>query len=293
MLRTHATKDGFFEGIVALRRELEAAFDPRRDPFAAERFRWEPWFEGGFAQLRAPASSIFRKETLAAFEARLLGHAARFVGAGARLGGPLWLSILVDGHHQSIHRDSPNGTLALSYGVLPRGPLRFRGGETEVARPELLDYWRSGAASGAAASEPLFDVIAPKRDRLILFDARVPHAVRRIEGSTDPRAGRAAIQGWIEAGAALGAAHEPIARWLARAPRAPRTPEPAQGLVTLVVDAGPTKVRNVTIAAALLSERTVRFADVLARSLARAGGIPAGRHVVPLRIAPGRRPALA
>ncbi len=293
MLRTYDVKDGFFDGIVALRRDLEASFDPRRDPFDPARFRWEPWFEGGFSQLRAPARAVFGEATLAAFEARLLAHASRFAGEAASLGGPLWVSILVDGHHQSHHRDSPNGALALSYGVLPTGPLRFRGGETELARPELLDYWRSGAAAAERAGEPLFDVVAPKRDRLVLFDSRIPHAVRRVEGTTDPRAGRAALQGWIVAGAALGSARDPIERWLARAPRAPRTPDPAQGLVTLIVEATAAKVRRASVSAALLSEATAGYAEELAASASRARGLPAGRHVVPLTVAPGRRPVLA
>lgn len=289
-LRTHLVTDGFFAGAGSLRRELEAAFDPRRDPFDRARFRWEPWFEGGFSQLRAPAASIFAAATLVAFEARLLAFASRFAGAGATLGGPLWVSILVDGHHQSLHRDSPNGTFALSYGVLPRGPRRFRGGETEIARPELLDYWGSGAHAASEAAYPLFDVVEPKRDRLVLFDARIPHAVRRVEGSSDPRAGRAAIQGWVVARAALGDAQAPFARALARAPAAPRG---ASGVVTLKVEASGAKVRRVAVTAALLGEATVAYADRLAKHVTGARGIPAGTFVVPMRVEQGKRPRLA
>ncbi len=289
-LRTHTVVDGFFSDVHALRKALESSFDPRRDPFAPERFRWEPWFEGGFSQLRAPAASIFDPATLGAFERRLLAYAARFLGEGVRLGGPLWLSILVDGHHQSVHRDSPNGALALSYGVLPRGPLRFRGGETEIARPELLDYWGSGAFRDEEAAEPLFELVVPRRDRLVLFDARIPHAVRRIEGSSDPTSGRAAIQGWLVAGAALGERAAPIVRALANAPVAPAR---AAGLVTVRIEPGAAKVRRATLTAALLAEDTVAYAEALARHLGRSRDLPPGTILVPMKVRPGKRPTLA
>lgn len=288
-LRTHLVTDGFFAGARHLRRELEARFDPRRDPFDRTRFVWEPWFEGGFSQLRAPARALFSPELVEAFEARLLSFAAKFLGAGVRLGGPPWLSILTDGHHQSLHRDSPNGALAYSYGVLPRGALRFRGGETEIARPELLDYWGTAGHEDDSASHPLFEVVPPKADRLVVFDARLPHAVRRVEGSTDPRDGRAAIQGWLVPGAFLGDAEASVKKAVAVLPAAPAR---ANGLVTLRVDVG-ARGAKVRVATALLPDDVADHADVLARRFRVPRGPSRGTFLVPLRIVAKRRPVLA
>jgi hypothetical protein len=66
-----------------------------------------------------------------------------------------------------------------------------------LARPELLEYWRRGGARVDTAGEPLFEEIPALFNRLVAFDARVPHAVRTVEGPRDPREGRVAIQGWL------------------------------------------------------------------------------------------------
>jgi hypothetical protein len=161
-----------------------------------------------------------------AFERRLLAWSSSNLGL-SQLGGPTWASFLLDGDFQSLHRDSPNGQVAFSFGLVRGARPPFRGGETLLARPELLDYWRRGAHRGDRADTPLFDEIAPRFNRLVLFDARVPHAVRMVEGPRDPRDGRLALQGWIRAagcvageGIDAGALTEAVNEGLARVPKA-------------------------------------------------------------------------
>jgi hypothetical protein len=188
--------DGFFADAAGLRRELDRRLGDRSDPFDPGRFAWEHWHvEGQFSQLRTPARAFFSAPLLAAFEARLLRWAGATLGS-SRLGGPPWLSAFVDGGFQALHRDSPNGQFAFSYGL---GRGRFRGGETLLARDDLLDYFRRRAHADDAADAPLFDEVPSRFGRLVVFDSRLPHAVRPVEGPRRAREGRIVIQGWLAA----------------------------------------------------------------------------------------------
>jgi len=196
------TLDAFFEGAHArtLRRELDARLSDDRDPFEPSRFSWEAWhIDGQFSQQRTPARTFFTEKAFAPFEARLLSWAGLALGLSA-FGGPPWLSSLTDGGFQALHRDSPNGEFAFSYG-LSRASKNgsFRGGHTQIATFDLLDYFRRSAHTNANASSPLFHEIPSRWNRLVAFDARLPHAVRMVEGPRHVRDGRIAVQGWLVA----------------------------------------------------------------------------------------------
>jgi hypothetical protein len=191
--------DAFFADARALRAAYEARFGERVPPFDRSRFAWEYWHvPGQFAQHRAPARDVFPAPMFDRFEARLLAWSGRTLGLGT-LGSPPWVSFVLHGDYQGIHRDTPNGVFAFTFGLSRPGRARFTGGETLLARPELLDYWRHGGAREEGAAEPLFEVIPAAYNRLVVFDSRVPHAVRAVEGPRDPRDGRVAIQGWLRA----------------------------------------------------------------------------------------------
>jgi hypothetical protein len=197
--RHYVVVDSFFADARPLRAALDRRFGPRVDPFDPSRFVWEHWdVPGQFRQHRAPARNVFPAAVLGPFEARLLAWAALTLGLSA-FGGPPWVSSLVDGCFQVLHRDSPNGDWAFSFGLTRPGRARFRGGETLLARPELLDYWRRGQHKATHADTPLFDEVPSRFNRIVAFDSRVPHAVRTIEGPRDLRDGRVAIQGWLRA----------------------------------------------------------------------------------------------
>jgi 2-oxoglutarate-Fe(II)-dependent oxygenase superfamily protein len=200
--RHHFTVDRFFADARRLRRAFDRTLREDQSPFSPGRFVWERWHvDGQFSQYRTPARAFFAAPLLAEFERRLLAWARRAVGLSL-LGSPPWLSSVTDGGYQGLHRDSPNGELAFSYG-LSRPGARFRGGETLLARPDLLDYWRSGSHRAKAAHLPMWDEIPPRFDRLVVFDARLPHGVRAVEGPRHPRDGRVAIQGWLRPGGCL------------------------------------------------------------------------------------------
>jgi hypothetical protein len=196
--RHYVVVDQFSPDAEALRAAFDRRLADRTDPFDPARFAWEYWHvPGQFSQHRTPARTFFPADLFARFEERLLSWATASLGL-SRLGGPPWLSYLVDGGFQALHRDSPNGDFAFSFGLTKPTTRRFSGGETFLARPELLDYWKGGAFRSGAADTPLFDEIPSRFNRLVAFDSRVPHGVVRVEGPRHPREGRVAVQGWLE-----------------------------------------------------------------------------------------------
>ena len=53
---------------------------------------------------------------------------------------------------------------------------------THVSHAQVLDYWRH-FNDGYGAEEPdLFEVVPPRFGRLLAFDGRLPHGVRRVTG---------------------------------------------------------------------------------------------------------------
>jgi hypothetical protein len=112
-----------------------------------------------------------------------------------------YLSVYVDGCQQSIHNDATNGRFGYVYS-LTRERRDTRGGETVVFHEGDLYRQNLGRMTGGRGG--LYDLIEPKFNRLALFDDRMPHGVRQVEGSMDPVEGRIVLHGHIsEGGAAI------------------------------------------------------------------------------------------
>jgi hypothetical protein len=295
--------DSFFEGARALRKDYERRFGERVPPFDPSRYAWEYWHvPGQFAQHRAPARAVFDGALLDRFEARLRAWAARSLGLSA-LGSPPWVSFVLHGDYQGVHRDTPNGVFAFTFGLSRPGRIvPFRGGETLLARPELLDYWRRGGAREETSDEPLFEEIPSLFNRLVAFDARIPHAVRAVEGPRDPRDGRVALQGWLKAEGCIvqgtadrAAVSQMLRETVGRVPEAQLTG--AAGLLTLKLDVSAkghvkraTELVNTLVAVASDASAASRAARVLAGRLGRLRLPPTGRPlslIVPVLVDDG------
>jgi hypothetical protein len=110
---------------------------------------------------------------------------------------PPWLSLYVDGCGQELHGDLPHGPWAFVFSLTRWRGRSFRGGETLLVRDDVLDYWHDFRSSRAVEQGELVRAIAPQLGRLVVFDPRVPHGVRAVTGTRDPREGRLVIHGWF------------------------------------------------------------------------------------------------
>ena len=65
-----------------------------------------------------------------------------------------------------------------------------RTGGSHSANPPFRVCTDEGAHAQVTAVEPAFN-------RLVLFDPRLPHGVREVQGTRDPRKGRLVVTGWF------------------------------------------------------------------------------------------------
>jgi hypothetical protein len=162
---------------------------------------WNYWFVPElYTYLRTGPEKIIRRDRVDAFVAVLQAWASAALG----MGGVTWpyLSLYVSGCRQGLHNDAANGRFAFVYS-LTRDQRRTIGGGTLVFHEG--DPFRGKLADGSSG-RGFYDVIEPKFNRLIVFDDRLPYAVKRVEGSMDPVEGRFVLHGHLrESGTITGA----------------------------------------------------------------------------------------
>ena len=188
--------DRFAKEARALRDHFDERFeDPRRA--SANRFVWDPWHvEGQYTALRTPAWEYFPKKLYDAFHQRLAWWGRRTLGCHDL--SPPWLSCYVNGCEQRLHGDLPHGPIAFVFSLTNWDRRTFRGGETLLLlRDEVLDFWRGFVSTRAVEEPELLDEVPARFNRLVAFDPRIPHGVRRVEGSMNPTEGRVVIHGWF------------------------------------------------------------------------------------------------
>lgn len=175
MCRTLVIEDGFAPEAKLLRAHFDARFADERST-RGDRFVWDYWnVPDEYTYLRTPAWLYFPKKIYEAWHRRLVWWGRRTLGCHDV--SPPWLSCYVEGCRQELHVDAPHGPWAFVYSLTNWRGRAFRGGET------LLPSIRRE--------------VEPRFGRLALFDPRIPHGVRRVTGTTDPRDGRLVIHGWF------------------------------------------------------------------------------------------------
>jgi hypothetical protein len=187
--------DGFAPEAKALRAHFDARFaDPRRA--TGDRFVWDLWHvPGQYTALRTPAWQFFPKRLYEAFHQRLVWWGRRTLGCHDV--APPWLSCYVNGCEQRLHGDLPHGQFAFVFSLTKWQKRSFRGGETLLLRDEVLDFWRDFTSVRGVEEPSLLEPVEARFNRLVVFDPRVPHGVRRVEGSMDPREGRLVVHSWF------------------------------------------------------------------------------------------------
>ncbi len=195
MPRSVLTQDRFFDQADRLRDHFDERFaDPRETP--PGRFVWDYWHvPGQYTALRTPAYHYFPKPLYDAFHQQLVWWGRRTLGCHDV--SPPWLSCYIDGCEQRLHADVPHGQWAFVFSLTRWRSRRFEGGQTLLLQDDVLDWW-SGFTSGRGVEEPdVLREVPPLFNRLTVFDPRIPHGVRRVEGPRDPREGRLVIHGWF------------------------------------------------------------------------------------------------
>lgn len=192
--KLHFIDDGFHKGAQGLRNHFEGL---QGDPVAvpAGRFVWDYWsVKDQYRLLRTPAYHYFPPELYQRFHEELVLWGRNNLGCWDI--SPPWLSCYVDGSFQEFHRDIPHGTWAYVYSLCPKR-LGFLGGETELLRPEVLSLWTAPTPREGYEKSAVLTSITPKFNRLVVFDGRVPHRVRRVEHAPSMVDGRLVIHGWF------------------------------------------------------------------------------------------------
>ncbi|MCU0697242.1 MAG: 2OG-Fe(II) oxygenase [Myxococcaceae bacterium] len=228
--------DAFAPEARGLRAHFEERFDDPRDT-RGDRFVWDLWHvPGQYTALRTPAYLYFPKALYDAFHQRLVWWGRRVLGCHDV--SPPWMSCYVNGCEQRLHGDLPHGQWAFVFSLTEWKRRTFRGGETLLLRDDVLDFWRSFQSTRAQEEPELVEAIEPRFNRLTVFDPRLPHGVRRVDGSMDPREGRLVIHGWFV---------QP--RPFVEGPLT--TAELATGIDTLTLAMGPTLTAGLSLAGLL------------------------------------------
>lgn len=194
-VRRRLVIDRFSPEAPALRAHFDERFaEPRQT--RDDRFVWDLWHvPGQYTALRTPAYLYFPRRTYDAFHQRLVWWGRRVLGCHDV--SPPWMSCYVNGCEQRLHGDLPHGQWAFVFSLTPWARRTFRGGETLLLRDDVLDFWGSFRSVRTQEEGDLVEAIEPRFNRLTVFDPRLPHGVRRVDGSMDPREGRLVIHGWF------------------------------------------------------------------------------------------------
>lgn len=160
-----------------------------------ERFIWDVWHIPGQYHLnRTPAESFFGPKLYKELTSELKTWGQKNLGC-AQI-SPVWLSYYIEGCEQKLHCDNGHGPWAFVWSLTPN-KRRFRGGQTKILRPEILNYWKNHQYGQGLEESQIFDLIEPEFGRLTVFDPRLPHGVNRVDGVQDPREARLVLHGWF------------------------------------------------------------------------------------------------
>jgi hypothetical protein len=250
-----------------LRAEVEGHFaDPARHEPARHQV-WNYWYVPQlYTYLRTSPEKVIAAALVGRFHEALSVFAREVLG----LGHVTWpnLSLYVDGCEQHLHNDSANGRVGYVYS-LSRDGRRTIGGETIVLREG--DLFRANL-DRAAAGSGLYDLIEPAFNRLALFDDRMPHGVRRVEGSMDPVEGRIVLHGHISEDGVTAVGPVPAAA-IGEAVDAALTAFEAE------LRSGPAHHGPLTFRLSIAASGRVERLEVLFNRVVRADGLPAEQAV--------------
>jgi hypothetical protein len=194
MMEHYFVKQAFYKDFKKLRNEFEAYFKNPKSTHQ-KRFVWDFWYdEDNYHLIRTPAFYYFKKKVYQDFHSHLVQWGRENLGCHDI--SPPWLSFYVDGCFQNLHSDVPHGPWAFVYSLTPNDK-EFRGGETLILKPHVLNYWSSFNETKEYEYNSFFDRIPSRMNQLVIFDPRFPHGVSEVKGTRDPLKSRLVIHGWF------------------------------------------------------------------------------------------------
>lgn len=186
-------KDQFSPAAKEMRSQFEAKMGNPKHTHAG-RFVWDFWHvPNQYTLLRTPADQFFSPRLYQNFLHHLAKWGRENLGCSAIT--PPWLSCYPEGCEQKLHSDVPHGPWAFVFSLSPQ--KSFKGGETVLLRPEVLDYWKGFQDAEDRELSSFVKTISPKFNRLVVFDPRIPHGVNRVSGTMDPMESRLVVHGWF------------------------------------------------------------------------------------------------
>lgn len=189
----HLLVPDFFAEAEAMRAAIDAHFG---DPMAhgAETHQvWNYWHVPDmYTYLRTLPGKVIPAPLLSSFFERLSAWTRTHLGC---VPSDTHLSLYVDGCRQELHNDALNGRYGYVYSLTRWRERRFSGGETMVLKPGALGQSMAGGTAMAGTS--FYDLIPAEFNQLLVFDDRLPHAVRQVNGPMDPLHGRLVLHGHL------------------------------------------------------------------------------------------------
>jgi hypothetical protein len=176
----------------AMRQDIDKHFAKPHSHQPQSHQVWNYWHvQGLYTYMRTLPDKIIHREYMDQFMAALGGWAAKTLGM--RPSSRPYLSMYVSGCRQGLHNDAKGGNFAFVYS-LTKNERKSSGGETRIFNEG--DLFQNFLTRPAAANNYYTDV-APRFNRLAIFDDRIPHGVERVDGSMDPLEGRFVLHGHI------------------------------------------------------------------------------------------------
>ena len=193
--RQLTTVDDFFPDAREMRRVFDERLGTRRGA-PRERFVWDYWHvPDQYTYIRTFADEFFPSDLYDRFADHLLAWGRQTLGC-TKILSP-WLSYYIDGCRQDLHADVPHGPWAYVFSLTNWDERTFTGGETFLLAQDTLDFWRDYDPSRPAELTSFAELIEPRFNRLTVFDPRIPHGVRTVEGTREPLDSRIAVHGWF------------------------------------------------------------------------------------------------
>lgn len=233
----------FYSSAQKLRAEFDQQFsDPRST--SQKRFVWDYWyFEDQYHLIRTPALYYFTQKLYQSFHSHLVQWGRENLGCHDI--SPPWMSYYVDGCYQNLHSDVPHGPWAYVYS-LTLDPKAFRGGETLILKPDVLNYWGHFQDQSDREYQSFVDRVPAHFNQLVVFDPRFPHGVTEVKGTRDPQKARLVLHGWfveprpyVVGGLSTAQVHKPLTEALQSFSYHMQQLDPMHGTVSIRLDISP------------------------------------------------------